>query len=358
MNKTSNLRDNPLADDLDHILTQTAGLWEELRGKNIFITGGTGFFGCWLLESFAWANEKLRLNASALVLTRNYNAFKRKAPHLTANPAIQFQIGDVRNFNFPKRKFSHLIHAAATSAAATFKNKEGPLIKFDTIVRGTRHTLNFAVQCQAKKFLFTSSGAIYGQPPSGMTHIPEDYCGAPDPADSNSAWGESKRAAEFLCAFYSKEYGFETKIARCFTFVGPYLPLDIHYAIGNFIQDRLNRKSITVKGDGSPYRSYLYAADLIIWLWTILFRGESCRPYNIGSEKAIDIYSLAKIVAKISKPELEVKVMQKRESNKPVERYLPLTKRASNELGLKQIVSLEESIRRTIEWNKLVGEHK
>ena len=162
---------NPLAGDLDRILTHTEGLWEELRGKRLFITGGTGFFGCWLLESFAWANDNLALNASALVLTRNYSAFQKKAPHLAVNPAIQFHIGDVRNFNFPEGKYSHIIHAAATSARATFNNEDS-LVKFDTVVRGTRHTLEFAVQCRAKKFLLTSSGAVYGKQPPDILMRP------------------------------------------------------------------------------------------------------------------------------------------------------------------------------------------
>jgi len=346
----SNLRDNPLAEDLCHILTQTEGLWEELRGKRLFITGGTGFFGCWLLESFVWANDKLGLKASALVLTRDYRAFQKKAPHLAANPAIQFHIGDVRNYNFPEGEFSHIIHAAATSASATFQG-EDPLLKFDTIVEGTRHTLDFAAKCHARKFLLTSSGAVYGRQPSDMTHVSEDYCGAPDPLDPNSAWGESKRAAEFLCAYYSRKHGIETKIARCFTFVGPYLPLDIHYAIGNFIMDALNGGPIQVNGDGTPYRSYLYSADLVIWLWTILCRGNACRPYNVGSEEDLTITELAHQVAGVFEPRVAVQISGHPTPDKPAERYVPSTQRAHTELGLQQYIALPEAIRRTVRWH-------
>ena len=115
---------NPLASDLDHILDHTRELWEELRGERLFITGGTGFFGCWLLESFAWANDRLGLKASVLVLTRNPDAFQRKSPHLAANPAILFHPGDVRSFVFPSGSFSHVIHAATESSARL--NVEAP----------------------------------------------------------------------------------------------------------------------------------------------------------------------------------------------------------------------------------------
>ena len=103
---------NSLANDLDYVLYNTKDLWEELRSQQIFITGGTGFFGCWLLESFLWANQKLNLNTSAMVLTRNPDGFRNKAPHLANNPAIQFHIGDINSFKFPQGHFSHIIHAA------------------------------------------------------------------------------------------------------------------------------------------------------------------------------------------------------------------------------------------------------
>lgn len=342
-------RNNPLADDLNHILNRTESLWDELRNQRIFITGGTGFFGCWLLESFAWANEKLNLNASALVLSRSFDAFKKMAPHLAANPAIQFHIGDIRNFNFPNGEFSHIIHAAATSAVATFNN-EDPLVKFDTVVGGTRRVLDFSVECRARKLLLTSSGAVYGRQPEGMTHIPEDYCGAPNPADPSAAWGEGKRAAEFLCAYYAEKFGIETKIARCFSFVGPYLPLDIHYAIGNFIRDGLKGGPIRVNGDGTPHRSYLYAADLAIWLWTILLQGKPCYPYNVGSEDDLTVEELAHMVARCLQNPADVQVAKKPNPDRPLERYVALTKRAQVQLGLSQWIDLPGGIKRTISF--------
>lgn len=343
---------NPLSSDLDHILAHTEGLWEELRGNRIFITGGTGFIGCWLLESFAWANDKLHLNASALVLTRNPQTFQQKGPHLASHPAIRFHTGDVRNFKFPVGSFSHVIHAATETSAKL--NEEYPLTIFDTILEGTRHTLQFAQECGARKFLLTSSGAVYGKQPPKMTHIPEDYQGGPGPTDPRSAYGESKRAAELLCTLFAKQYGLEVKIARCFAFVGPYLPLDAHFAIGNFIKDGLRGGPIQVNGDGTSYRSYLYAADLAIWLWTILFRGASCRPYNVGADVDIQIGVVAKVVAESFNPVIKVNVVQQAMPGRPAERYVPSTQRAQIELGLRSKIDLHEAIKRTVAWHSQV----
>lgn len=346
------MKENALAEDLAHILAATVDVWEELRGCRLFVTGGTGFFGCWFLESFAWANEKLELDASVVVLTRNISQFEKKAPHLVINPSIQFHVGDIRTFNFPEGNFSHIIHAAATSAVATFHG-EDPLEKFDTVVSGTRRVLDFAVQCNARTILYTSSGAVYGKQPYGMTHITEDYCGAPVPFEVSSVWGESKRAAELLCACYAQKYDLEVKVARCFSFVGPYLQSDIHYAIGNFISDGLEGRVIKVNGDGTPHRSYLYAADLVIWLWTILVRGDSCVPYNVGSEDSISIAELAQTVARNFNFPVEVAIAKSPLPNCLTDRYVPSTKRAQQSLGLKEYVDLNQAILRTIKWNRL-----
>jgi nucleoside-diphosphate-sugar epimerase len=340
---------NRLSADLDKILDHTRGLWDVLRGERLFITGGTGFFGCWLLESFAWANTRLGLGASALVLTRDLERFRRKAPHLAQNPAVKFHIGDIRDFAFPPGSFSHLIHAATESSVKL--NAEQPQVMLDTILEGTRRTLDFAAACGAKRFLLTSSGAVYGKQPPGMTHIPEDYPGAPDPLDPLSAYGEGKRLAELLCSLYSESTSLQVKIARGFAFVGPYLPLDAHFAVGNFIRDGLNGGPIVVQGDGTPLRSYLYAADLAAWLWTILFRGQSCRPYNVGSAEGISIRALAELVAVQFQPSPQVEVRGKADPQKPLEQYVPDVSNANTDLDLYPVIDLAEGLRKTIQFN-------
>ncbi len=235
----------------------------------MFITGGTGFFGHWILESLLWANDILDLDVKIVLLSRNPDAFSKKNPQLAYHPAVSWIQGDVKTFDFPEGQFSYVIHAASEGNVRLAQ--ENPILLFDTIVEGTHHVLEFARTHGTRKLLFTSSGAVYGRQPPELTHIPEDYSGAPDVMNPRSAYGEGKRAAELLCNLYSQQFGLETKIARCFAFVGPYLPLNANYAIGNFIRDAINGGPIVIKGDGTPYRSYLYAADLAIWLWTILF---------------------------------------------------------------------------------------
>lgn len=339
-----------LASDLDHVNERILPLRAELEGARIFITGGTGFIGCWLLESLAWANDKLGLGAEALVLTRNVEAFARKAPHLANRADIRFHVGDVRNFEFPAGKFSHVIHAA-TEASETLNNNH-PEIMLETTVTGTRRALDFSVQCGAKTFLLTSSGAVYGRHPATLMRMPEEYTGGPDISDPNSAYHEGKRVSELLCAIYARQHGLEVKLTRIYALVGPYLQLDIHFAMGNFIRDAMAGGPIKIKGDGTPYRSYLYAADLTIWLWTILIRGVSNRPYNVGSRNPLSILETAEAVSRALPGQVPIEIAQKPVPGQLAARYVPETMRAQQELDLREWTPLDEAIRRTANWYK------
>lgn len=336
--------------DLDEVLARTEGMWDEIRGGRIFITGGTGFFGCWLLESFLWANQRLQLNAEAVVLTRDADAFARKNPRLAAQQAITFRTGDVRSFDYPDGEFSHLIHAASqfTGGITEFN----ALAVADSILEGTRRALDFSRHRGVRKLLIASSGAVYGRQPADVTYVSEEFSGAPDATDYRSAYGEAKRAAELLGVLYARQYGIETKIARCFAFAGPYLPLNEGYAIGNFIRDAMAGGPVRISGDGTPWRSYLYAGDLAVWLWTILFKGQSCRAYNVGSDQALTIEQVARIVASVKGGNIEVVMGRQPVAGAAAERYVPSIDRARNELGLKVWTDLDQAIQRTLEFHE------
>jgi dTDP-glucose 4,6-dehydratase len=338
-----------LREDLENCLRQTLPLWEEMRGQRIFVTGASGFFGCWLMESFLHANRALQLGSRMTILTRDAAGVRRKVPHLAAE--VEIVEGDVRSFPFPAGEFGYVIHAATDASAAL--NHEQPALMFDTIVEGTRRCLEFARLSHARKFLFLSSGAVYGTQPPTLPHIGEEATSGPDPLNPASAYAEGKRAAELLCALYSGDGSLEVKIARCFAFAGPYMKLDQHFAIGNFIRDAMAGGLITVAGDGRAVRSYQYAGDLMVWLWTILLRGRSLRAYNVGSEEAVSIAELAERVARALRPShgpaIEVKILGK-PSTAPAHRYVPSTARARQELGLSCTVTLEEMVRRTRDW--------
>lgn len=337
-------------DDLKSILTQTAPLWEEARGRSFFVTGGTGFFGCWLVESFCDINRALDLGAQMVVLTRNRERFAAKCPHVLRDAAVVMHEGDIRDFEFPDRRFDYVIHAATDTSAKIAA--QAPEEIFATIVDGTRRALQFAEVGGARKFLLTSSGAIYGKQPPDLTHVPEGFSGSPNPLDPSSSYGEGKRAAELLCAFHSSGRDLECKIARCWAFCGPHLPLDQHFAIGNFIGDVLAGRLIEIRGDGTPRRSYLYAADLTVWLWTILFKAPSLVPFNVGSAHDVSIRELAQTVVAALDSESEIRIAQEPREGVPPLRYVPCVDRARDVLGLTQTVGLSEMIRRTAKWHE------
>ena len=336
--------------DLDEILDATRPLWEEMRGQRLFLTGGTGFFGCWLVESFLHIERTLALGAHITVLSRDPKRFLDKVPHLRGQGALTLHAGDVRDFRFPEGEFRYVIHAATEASAKQLA--ESPHQMLSTILAGTARTLDFAATAGTRKLLLTSSGAVYGPQPPTLTHMPEDFAGAPDPLLPQSVYGEGKRASELMCALATQS-SMEAKIARCYAFLGPHLPLDTHFAAGNFLADALADRPIAIASDGTALRSYLYASDLTTWLWTMLFCAPSLRAYHVGSEEVISIRELAEVAAAAINPSTAVHVAKSPPVGALPPRYIPSTTRAQQELGLRQTVSLDEAFRRTGAWHGL-----
>lgn len=313
--------DNPLSRDLDHILEHTEHLWADARGERFFLTGGTGFVGTWLVESLLWANRRLALGIRAVVLSRKPWEFEHRSPHLVRDFALTEWRGECASFEDPPGNFAFLIHAASEGYASTVGRA----------MAGALRVLEFSRAHLVKRLLFTSSGAV--------------------PAGFISPYANGKRISEALVSCYSQKYGFDALVARLYAFIGPGLPLDQHYAAGNFIRDALKGGPIRVQGDGTPYRSYLYAADLAIWLWTMLFRGKAGQPYNVGSDQELSIEDLALGIA-LATPNFALVRIAKTPGTGEPERYVPDITRAQSELDLQVWIPLDEAIRRTLAWHR------
>lgn len=335
-----------LLDDLSYIFNSSSNNFIDIKNKSFFITGGTGFVGKWLIQTLLYANQYLDYNIKALILTRNIENILLEFPYLKHDKYISFITGDIRSFSFPKFHCDYIIHAATDTDNSEIINN--PLNLADVVVNGTVHLLDYAIQCKNCRVLYLSSGAIYGTQPKNLERISEEYNGGPNPIDIGSSYAESKRMAEFVCASYIRKHNIHVSIARCFAFVGPYLSLNKHFAIGNFINDLLLERDIVIIGNGEPQRSYLYAADMVIHLLSILVLGRSMEVYNVGSDKPISIKSLAELVSSFSN-KVNVKILNKNSTFRSFN-YIPDNSKLKKEFKIIEELPLNIALEKTINF--------
>ncbi len=334
--------------DLDEAVA-AVGDWGPLDGSRLLLTGATGFYGAWLLASLGRAVIDRGLRVEAVALTRDPDAARARMPWLAALPWLILSRGDARSFTPPGGRFTHAL-LAATSTTVTPGAREDPFETVSVVVDGTRRALDLCAERGVTRALYASSGAVYGRQPSEVSHVAEDHPGGPDCLDPRLAYGHAKRLGECLCAVARAERGLDVVVARGFAFVGAHLPLDAHFAIGNFLRDGLAGRPVVVRGDGSPRRSYLYGSDLAAWLWVMLLRGASGRAYNLGSD---DDRSVAEVAARVGAHfGVPVEVLGVPEPDAPRSRYVPSVARARGELGLEVTVGLDEAIERTARWHR------
>lgn len=277
-----------IEDDVKLLVDRSSVVFEQFRGANILVTGGTGFFGIWILLALIEIRNRLGGNLNLFVVSRQPNQFLHRYGYLPFENQIKFLEADITTVKFSELRISHLVHMATTSAAETFAG-ENQINKLDMLYRGTKNILE---QCgpTLKNVLFTSSGVVYGN--SKSEYISETEHPAIELSNIGSALALGKLNAEYLINYYSEKFGYSYSIARCFSFAGPYLPLDIHYAFGNFIKNVLCGEDIVIRSDGLDIRSYLYIGDAIAWILR-LFAEPKNLTLNIGSEQKVSIRDLA-----------------------------------------------------------------
>ena len=334
--------------DLNFIFNKCKNEFNLLSNKSLLVTGGTGFFGKWFLDLIFYTNKNYNTNILTTLITRNENKFFLDNPHQKNNKFLNIIETDILDLKSINHQFDFLLHMAATSAKETF-NGETDTNKTKTLFNGAKNIMNIAIQNNISKILFTSSGVVYGSSSKDM----KDESDINDSLDLEKRNGlaKGKMLAENIISNMSTENNINFKIARCFSFVGPYLPLDMHYAIGNFINDAIFKENIIINGNGSPYRSYLYITDTLVWLLKLLV-GNAEGIFNVGSERRIQIIELANMVKDIIAPTKKVIIQEKEmhEGNFKRNIYLPNTEKIRESLGVKEWTSLEDAISKTAKF--------
>ena len=327
------------ADDLAEIARRAEMDLRELHGARLFITGGTGFFGKWLVGALHYANQEMNLDLHLTILSRNPAQFIAEHREVS-QPEIKFQTGNVADFRGNGEHYDFILHGAADTIAITTPAQEQERKR--VIVDGTQRMLELARRSGARRLLNISSGAVYGAAAGRRAGVTEDDYASSVPL---TAYARAKREAEALCA--ESQIDFVT--ARAFAFLGPHLWLDAHYAAGNFLRDAISNRPIHVRGDGTALRSYLYPTDLVVWLLRLLIRGKSKSAYNVGSDEVTSTAELARRIAAASPHAPEV-IIESAQPSGPQNIYLPDITRARADLNLSVEVKLDAAIQRTLAW--------
>lgn len=318
-------------DDLEYIATHLSSIESHLKNKRIYISGATGFFGKWLVGSLDYLNQLNNLGIEIAVVTRDRNRAKQVLEGLkTTIYFVEHDLSSDREIPFDGKKIDLLIHAGTDSTWP--QTQEQRDYQFRSIVVGTDRILQLASKAGVQRFLYVSSGAAGTEAKSRAVH--------------EKTYAESKRQAELATQNWAHQFGKDSVIIRCFSFIGPYLPMDRHFAIGNFLAQAMAGKDIVVQSSGKSIRSYLYAADLVIWTLKLLTLGKTNSIYDVGSEEKMSIKDVGEIIQN-EFPQIELKIL-----NQPSieSTYLPAIGSALAEFSLPTPIDFRTSLKKTIYW--------
>lgn len=300
-----------------------------MSGCSLLLIGGSGFFG----KSFLDANRRGLLKSWSIdrivVVARGASSLRRNHPDLVGPDVILLDADAARVESLPPADF--VVHAASTTDARRYA--ENPKGERANILSAVDNYACLAERVHRKsRVVFASSGAVYGQQPAEVTELTEDFAlgAAAGLASHKRVYAEAKRLSEDRIAELGMA-GVRTSIARCFAFVGHYLPRDQHFAIGNFLADGLAGRPIRVNARKAVYRSYMHADDLVRWLMTIAdAAGPKCPVFNVGSDEAVTVGEAARVVAARFGVAAEIPPL----TDPVIDRYVPSIAKARAELSL------------------------
>ena len=316
--------------------------------SNLLITGASGFVGKWLTLSWLSARQELDGIGQLMVVARNMGEMRQLCSIYGATNEVIYVESDIRDFEIPSEFTPQYVIHAATPASESLNNQQ-PQEMLSIIIEGQRNILNESILSGVGKFLFLSSGAVYGKQPLEVPFVSEDFSGGPLPTDIRTAYHEGKRVAELMGNIQAANNKISFVTGRLFAFLAPYLSLNSHFAAGNFLLDGMTGRNISVRSDGQSIRSYQYGSDLCVFLWALLIRGRSGEAYNVGSDEAISISNLAQQIKSTLSTASKVEILGKIDSATHT-RYVPSIAKIKTELSVSNVVDLQSSIARTAKW--------
>ena len=271
---------------------------KSLRGSSILITGCTGTIGSWIADTLLLFNEINAADMKIILAGRRIDRMKahfEKCP--TASPVYaHFDLGKAPEWNFP---IDYIIHTAGNAHPAAFNGD--PCGTITGNIMGTWNLLKYGLDHGCKRFLYISTGEVYGQGDLSLESFEETYGGYVDPTSPRSSYPNSKRAAETLCASFTAQYGMETVIVRPSHTYGPCVTATDSRANVQFLKNGFDGNDIVMKSAGTQERSYTYVADCASAALTVLLKGKKGSAYNSAVPEArATIAGFARTVAEVS----------------------------------------------------------
>ena len=303
---------------------------------NLLIVGGSGFIGRSFIDGFnRGIFKKNNLNKIYILSRKPWILKKCKGLDLRNIKLIKGDISNIKRLP----NCNIIIYAAQTTNIANYKIKKK---LFNLSKKSINNFCSLVKNRKKVKILYLSSGSVYGVQYANVNKVSEkSICNINyKVSDYKYIYSKIKLYSENKIANLCK-FGLSTSIARCFTLAGPWLPKNSHFAFGNFILDGFKKRNINIKSKYKIVRSYMYSDDLIYWLLKIaVSANQTCPIYNVGSDQAISLVKLAKIVGKI----FNQSVKHKKINNNKIEKYVPSIDKAKKELNLKIKYNLKRSI--------------
>jgi nucleoside-diphosphate-sugar epimerase len=350
--------------DLDYIVGSLKEEFSRMAGKNLLITGGAGFLGHYLVQAVVHWNRGTEAG-DAIRLTV-YDNFVRGVPDWLNRLNVESNLKTVKHdVTRPlppgMEDFQYIIHAACIASPTYYRRC--PIETMDANVNGLRFLLDYAVRQREKGkpvegFLFYSTSEIYGDPAPGSIPTPETYRGNVSCTGPRACYDESKRYGETLCVNFARQHDLPVKIARPFNNYGPGLKISDRRVIPDFTRDVLAGKDIVMLSDGSPTRTFCYAADAIVGYYKILVKGKPGEAYNIGVEgPEISMANLAEKIVALSRDLFgyKGKVVRKVSTDKDYlidnpNRRCPVVTKARTDLGYNPSITIDEGLKRSLIW--------